>query len=720
MSAPVTAKVEMDTGGVWTDITAYTRIGPGVGITRGRQDEQGTPGPARATLVVNNADGRFSPRNPTGPYYGTFGRNSLIRVTAGLTGGTPHIRFVGEVASWPPEWDYSEHDVWVPVTAAGVRRRLGQGRAVRDVMSRVFLTSPGSLGYWPMSDPNDSTYFAALSSGGAPLVPSGTVDYAANSSAFPGLPALATFNGATAVADLPASANILTAGLLVFAPSGLGALTHSLLTIMYTGGGVGFAELGLLANTGQLSLSLYNAAGAFIAGASTGVVDDIRNRAVRVQAKVYQNGANVEMILSVATLGAANVDYTDTANTLTLGTPTRIGVGDSGAIASRTPITGISVGQLAVAAADLDPAYYLRPMELYAGETAFGRILRLCAEEGVDLAAGGPTGPGDYGVALGPQLPGTLLGLLDEAALADDGVLAEAVDDTGLVYTVGFDLYNQAAAATVSYALGHLREFAPVEDDQGLVNDLTVARADGGSARYELTTGALSVQDPPDGVGRYDASLSLSVESDDQLPDQASWRVRQGTIDEARYPGIGLDLPNCGLHSGDIDDLLALREGQMFIVQDPPGFAGAPDDIRQLVLGWTETIRAHTWEFTLTGRPAAGHDVGVYNDDNDFLLLEPGSRYSSDGTVTAEALDTTENAIDVSTPSGPIWTTDPAEYPFYLNVGGEQIRAAGCTGSGTAQTFTGCTRSVNGVVKSHLIGAEVTLWQPARYALWRE
>ena len=37
------------------------------------------------------------------------------------------VRAVGEVSSWPSTWDLSGSDVWVPVTASGILRRLGQG-----------------------------------------------------------------------------------------------------------------------------------------------------------------------------------------------------------------------------------------------------------------------------------------------------------------------------------------------------------------------------------------------------------------------------------------------------------------------------------------------------------------------------------------------------------------------------------------------------------------
>ena len=63
----------------------------------------------------------------------------------------------------------------------------------------------------------------------------------------------------------------------------------------------------------------------------------------------------------------------------------------------------------------------------------------------------------------------------------------------------------------LSYASNDLSTFVPVEDDQNLVNDVTVSRPGGSSYRYSVTTGNLSIQEPPAGVGRYDTSTELSV-----------------------------------------------------------------------------------------------------------------------------------------------------------------------------------------------------------------
>ncbi|WP_124813072.1 hypothetical protein [Micromonospora globispora] len=70
----------------WVDITSDVRqssagSGGGVSIgTRGRSSPGRDPDVVRCNLVVNNAGGKYSPRNPASPYYGLLTRNTPLRV----------------------------------------------------------------------------------------------------------------------------------------------------------------------------------------------------------------------------------------------------------------------------------------------------------------------------------------------------------------------------------------------------------------------------------------------------------------------------------------------------------------------------------------------------------------------------------------------------------------------------------------------------------------
>lgn len=79
--SPLDLAVELQLAGTWTDITSKVLIDRApLRITRGRTSEGSRVEPSKCTLTLDNRDGRFSPRNPSGPYYGSIGRNTPLRV----------------------------------------------------------------------------------------------------------------------------------------------------------------------------------------------------------------------------------------------------------------------------------------------------------------------------------------------------------------------------------------------------------------------------------------------------------------------------------------------------------------------------------------------------------------------------------------------------------------------------------------------------------------
>jgi hypothetical protein len=277
-------------------------------------------------------------------------------------------------------------------------------------------------------------------------------------------------------------------------------------------------------------------------------------------------------------------------------------------------------------------------------------------------------------------------------------------------------LNNQPAVVTASYSSNQLAAFRPVDDDQNTINDVTVTRIGGSSFRAVDTTSALSTSQPPDGVGLYDASVSLSMFADARLPDQAGWRLHLGTVDEARFPLIGFNLtsPSVLATTTLTFDVLSLDVGDRLVITGMPSHL-PPDNVQQIAQGFTEYLANFERAITVNCTPASVWSVGVYAST--AVSGAGQSKYSSDGTVTTEALDTTETGIDISTPSGPVWTNTAAEFPFDVMIGGERITVAGITGTGPAQVMTPVTRSVNGVVKSHASGVAVALFAPAVYGL---
>jgi hypothetical protein len=80
--------VELFVNSTWVDISSDVYYRDKVVISRGRKDEATQYQPATCKFTINNRSGNYSPRWPTGSYYGTLGRNTPVRVSVRLAKDT--------------------------------------------------------------------------------------------------------------------------------------------------------------------------------------------------------------------------------------------------------------------------------------------------------------------------------------------------------------------------------------------------------------------------------------------------------------------------------------------------------------------------------------------------------------------------------------------------------------------------------------------------------
>lgn len=103
---PLDLRAELLLGSTWTDITQWAMPDGSqyADITGGTSDGASQPSPATLNATWDNADGRFSPRNVSGPWYGLLKRGTMARVSCaapetylrvpaglGASGGCPAI-----------------------------------------------------------------------------------------------------------------------------------------------------------------------------------------------------------------------------------------------------------------------------------------------------------------------------------------------------------------------------------------------------------------------------------------------------------------------------------------------------------------------------------------------------------------------------------------------------------------------------------------------------
>lgn len=87
---------------VWTDVTQFVDEIQGVRITRGAADELSDIQPGTCSMVLDNADGRFTPTLATSPYYPNVKKNTPIRVRVVTTAKNliTNTSFETDTSSW--------------------------------------------------------------------------------------------------------------------------------------------------------------------------------------------------------------------------------------------------------------------------------------------------------------------------------------------------------------------------------------------------------------------------------------------------------------------------------------------------------------------------------------------------------------------------------------------------------------------------------------------
>lgn len=352
----------------------------------------------------------------------------------------------------------------------------------------------------------------------------------------------------------------------------------------------------------------------------------------------------------------------------------------------------------------LDQAYRGWPTE-----PAAARFVRLCNEEGKPYSL---VGDPNLSPPMGPQRDRSLIDQLLECVEVDQGSLFEPKGSPALGLVTTRALVDKTPIVTLDYGAGEIAPaFGPIRDDQSTVNDVTAKRLGGDGFRVEKISGPLNVNDPgtvAGGAGRIAKPVEVNVDTDDWLPDQASWRVHLGTVDEARFANITVDLAGEAFN-GDlartallldvcVDDVVHVTNAEVIRIYS---------DVRQVARGWTEkydTQYLHTITFNTT--PASPYDQAVLGSSDKPRAGSDSSTLDSDfaaGTATSMSVVTTGN----------LWSTAAAQYPQEINVGGVVFEVTAVSGASSPQTFTVTQAPVNGVPnKTIRAGTSVKLARP--------
>lgn len=211
-----------------------------------------------------------------------------------------------------------------------------------------------------------------------------------------------------------------------------------------------------------------------------------------------------------------------------------------------------------------------------------------------------PEGQYDIGQSPGRGRYGTLR-VVDSGhtiALHGTGYIGDTVWRSYTAYA-----HVEPRVLALDYAKGQTFDpLEPTDDDQNLLNDFTAQRTDGSEIRYEKTDGPLSVQEPPQGVGRYSGSGEFNVHSNDDLPSIAGWQVHKGTVDEARIPNLHINLTNPRMEELRTS-VAGVEPGDKITVANPPAWL-PPEPIEVIAEGYEEELSTHEWHIEYNASPA--------------------------------------------------------------------------------------------------------------------
>jgi hypothetical protein len=566
-------------------------------------------------------------------------------------------RFVGEVASWPLRWSTDDTDRYSPITANGILRRLGQGAKSLDSTLRRRIPTGNPVAYWPMEEQEEAVQAYSPIPGVLPASVS-SVEWAS----WDTLPSSAPLPRLTGISSLSAPVPDFTPGQwqveFVYNADDIVPVGEDveLVKILSTNGTI--RKWVILLRSGRATVQGFSSTNVKLIEQFIGVGADVFHGWTRLRfyAIDVEGGTGFDWRINWQDVGGDAGGLGRTYPTGTCGSVSMVSA-DWPALTE-----GWGVGHLAVLR-EANSALYTGSDDAYRGEDVVARLRRLGQEEKLSITrTPGALPPAKVGYQR--QVP--LVDLFEAAAEGDGGLLTEDMRRIGLQYRDRSSLYSQTPLISLSYnepGLGP--DLEPVDDDSAVINDITVTRDGGSSARAVLETGPLSVNAAPDGIGKYDSAATLSLAEDDQTDPVAYWKLHLGTYDAARYPTVSLMLHKPGAE-WLIPLVLKLREGDKIRITDLPEWV-SHDEVDLIVLGWQETLDLYRWELTLNCVPADPWDTAV----TDHPLY---GQADTDGTILATAATSTATDLTIRTTAGPMWTSDPQFLPYYIRASGELMR----------------------------------------------
>jgi hypothetical protein len=727
-------------GWTWTDITADVQLSQGWGISLqlGATDEATQTQASTLTAVLDNTAGGYS-LGPQSANYPNVVRNVPVRLRVSTNFGSAWtVHYQGNAVGFTPNWDTSGQWATVTLTASGWLRQLNQGTPFPQSSMYLGTIADSTVqAYWPLEEGQNSTV-AGAAIGGADGVfrayhpGSNTWTNGANPGSF------------ASYSNVASSAPMLTmgsgGGLILTAASTIGTTAtctsmiignptsqsgaNGCLFSVYTPNGAAIKRWDVFYGCDTSSgadfagaLSLYGVStasagipyGATVVAVANITFDLIQNTDYEIGLSLSQSGATTTYNLRVYQLGSSpsTSHYSST-----------VGGNSNGAQVNQVIIGTFAAGNVpfghviirnAIPTNGSDDAW----INAHAAEAGTTRLTRLADASNIpitintDSATETSTNPVD---TVGFQFYDSLSNLLREVETTCLGALYDGLG-IGLTYVTRLLRESQQPLLTLDASSGVLvMPFAPVYDDQHVINQAAVSQRTGATVTYDDTASQAAI-----GVFSTSTTINQSQPTISDLDNYARWQVRGSVLTEGdyRYPSWTFDLtkdpsliadwlacfPACRVDVTNIDTARS---------QHPAG------TIRNVLQGWHETISQHRWVvqantssyepwkiITLAAATGSTEDtVGRYEPDSDTA-----STVNTSAAVGATSLSVAFTGTRWVTTAD---TGGSDNFPLTVDINGYPVTVSNITGTTSPQTFT-----VSALTHAVTAGDPITIYQNA-------
>ena len=733
-----TFTVELYINAAWTNVSAYVNPqASSISIQYGRSSQSDDGQPGTCSFSLENSDGRFTPDNPTSPYFGYIVPGTPVRV--GVTGGV--YRFVGRVVSWNPTYTgFSVGDAVVNVTAkdalgslqdydwneclagAGMRStytpviyaRMTDKRPVNGL--RNATSYPNKYGQnafsdftWTQIEDNGLVGNAALLTTGQ--LPAGTSigDVSTPNREIDSYITFAKAGKYALVSQAAAAQPILSVAMWVRFTTVPTSKLYVLTELSPTLGGT----------TGQTTICIFvryttgeiwaQTTGLEIlqSGGSTNYADGNWHHIVITRAA--QTALATEYLYIDGALVASGSSTSVLPNMMraSIGAPHTT---DSNEISTSEPFPG-DIGPVAaysnyLTATDVATQYSYGPFTNKTA-SAWSSLLLATTSNGTVQLATTSTGKSTAYQHLNGN---TVFESLLKTIRGDNGIV-QAQYSSGAVDGVRLTLTPKLLPTTLSYSFDIEADLdgSPVFENssQGNYSEVTATSP----VIPDQTAVSATVTIP----NSQSVDTLLSVQSD--VISRASLELVRSGQTALRISQVNVDVvtsQNSATMTSLLNDVGLL--GRLIRITNIPSTVFGKTYIDGYILGVNENITATSYTIQLDLAPVDAPAVGRASDS--AALTAAGNEYARAGAGTTMTLTSSVTSSDTSlsiTGSGAMLSTNAALYPLDLDVNGERVTVTAAPASSTSPQTVTVTRGVApSVARAHNAAEPINVWRGCR------